>query len=520
MPLQGLRPPSHHSPFAASRAEAADGRLRRLPLTRPSRAAASLHGAFSPAPGGRFSPRSGNRRGVVLVLSLQNRRWDQVEADAGEGNGNGRPLKSADVATLGNLCVDIVLNVPTLPPAPREERKAYLERLSASPPDERFWEAGGNCNLAIAASRLGLNCIALGHVGDEMYGRFLQSVLQKEGIGMVGMNEDTKAAGQYSALYETLLCWVLVDPFQRHGFCSRADFTQDPAFSWMKELTKTVQLAIKQSKILFCNGYVFDELSPDLIVSALDCAISAGTTVFFDPGPRGRSLSTGTPEERRALELYLKLSDVLLLTSDEAESLTGVKSPVLAGQELIRKGTRTKWVVIKMGARGSILITKSSISCAPAFKVSVLDTVGCGDSFTAAIAFGYLQNMPKVNTLALANAVGAATATGCGAGRNVANLDKVLELLRLSNLNDDHQFWNDLLEGVLEMKEISILSRFFINGRNDHLSHVSVQKVMSELIHKFKKEECVFLKGSAQEHSWGNIDNHRNKLPEILDSGS
>ena len=76
-------------------------------------------------------------------------------------------------------------------------------------------------------------------------------------------------------------------------------------------------MAIKQSKILFCNGYGFDELSPSVIVSAVEYAIEVGTAVFFDPGPRGRSLSAGTPEERRALKQLLLMSDVLLLTSDE-----------------------------------------------------------------------------------------------------------------------------------------------------------------------------------------------------------
>ena len=45
-------------------------------------------------------------------------------------------VKEVDVATLGNLCVDIVLNVPKLPPASFVERKAYMERLAKSPPDK------------------------------------------------------------------------------------------------------------------------------------------------------------------------------------------------------------------------------------------------------------------------------------------------------------------------------------------------------------------------------------------------
>ncbi|GFH22444.1 ribokinase [Haematococcus lacustris] len=56
-------------------------------------------------------------------------------------------------------------------------------------------------------------------------------------------------------------------------------------------------------------------------------------------------------------------------------------------------------------------------------RVPVKDTVGCGDSFAAAIVWGYIHGHPVGTTLALANAVGAATAMGQGAGRNVANAD-------------------------------------------------------------------------------------------------
>lgn len=44
--------------------------------------------------------------------------------------------KPIDVATLGNLCVDIVLSVHELPPPSRGERKALMDELSLSPPDK------------------------------------------------------------------------------------------------------------------------------------------------------------------------------------------------------------------------------------------------------------------------------------------------------------------------------------------------------------------------------------------------
>lgn len=73
--------------------------------------------------------------------------------------------------------------------------------------------------MAIAAARLGLRCIVIGHVGDEIYGKFLLDVLEDEGINLIGMREDDDIINSSSSAYETLLCWVLVDPLQRHGFC-------------------------------------------------------------------------------------------------------------------------------------------------------------------------------------------------------------------------------------------------------------------------------------------------------------
>ncbi|KAJ0699101.1 putative 6-phosphofructokinase [Helianthus annuus] len=300
--------------------------------------------------------------------------------------------KEVDVATLGNLCVDVVLSVDELPPLGFDERKEYMEHLAKTPPDKKYWEAGGNCNMAIAAARLGLRCNTIGHIGNEIYGKFLLDVLRDEGINVIEMREEDDTIDTSSrSEYETLLCWVLVDPLQRHGFCSRADFSKEPAFAWMKTLSDEVKSNIEKSKVLFCNGYGFDELPAGLISSALEYAVEVNTSIFFDPGPKGKSLAVGTPEEQDALAKLLRFSDVLLLTSEEAESITGLRNPIAAGKELLSKGVRTKWVIIKMGSKGSVLITRSGISCAPSFKVTFM-------SFCCLIAYETCFSL-KFNTI-------------------------------------------------------------------------------------------------------------------------
>lgn len=94
--------------------------------------------------------------------------------------------------------------------------------------------------MAIAAKRLGLCSITIGHVGNEIYGDFLLDVLHDEGIDTVGMNEDTDVSS--SASYQTLLCWVLVDPLQRHSFC-RYNCLVTSSLFWASFIKQLIVLA-------------------------------------------------------------------------------------------------------------------------------------------------------------------------------------------------------------------------------------------------------------------------------------
>jgi sugar/nucleoside kinase (ribokinase family) len=113
--------------------------------------------------------------------------------------------------------------------------------------------------------------------------------------------------------------------------------------------------------------------------------------------------------------------------------VTGLDDPDAAARWVLdRPGTRTEWAIVKLGSRGALLRSRSQ-GCAytsPGVPVEVQDTVGCGDSFAAAVVLGFTRRFSVPATLALANAVGAATATGRGAGTNVARAEKVMELLR------------------------------------------------------------------------------------------
>lgn len=81
-----------------------------------------------------------------------------------------------DCVSLGNLCVDVVLQVDQLPDGNVDSRRRLLDDLSASPPDVSTWEVGGACNFMIAAARLGMDIGCVGQIGDDLPGEFLRQV--------------------------------------------------------------------------------------------------------------------------------------------------------------------------------------------------------------------------------------------------------------------------------------------------------------------------------------------------------
>ena len=87
-------------------------------------------------------------------------------------------IKQYDVLALSSVCVDIVIPVDELPPNDRAARQQLLQQLSADPPPQTQWELGGSCNFAIASSRLGMRTGVVGHVGNDVYGSYMEDVLQ------------------------------------------------------------------------------------------------------------------------------------------------------------------------------------------------------------------------------------------------------------------------------------------------------------------------------------------------------
>jgi hypothetical protein len=90
------------------------------------------------------------------------------------------------------------------------------------------------------------------------------------------------------------------------------------------------------------------------------------------------------------LTALLSKIDGVVLNYDEAELFTGKANTVTAGRDILKMGPR--FVVIKKGEHGALLVHKDGVAAFPAFPTEkVIDPTGAGDTFAGGM-MGYLAS--------------------------------------------------------------------------------------------------------------------------------
>jgi fructokinase len=108
---------------------------------------------------------------------------------------------------------------------------------------------------------------------------------------------------------------------------------------------------------------------------------------------------------RDVIERSLRLANVLKLNDDELPILAqlfGLTGSIRHQIETLAQTFSLHLVALTRGPAGSLLFQAGEWSDCPSVPTTVVDTIGAGDAFTAALVLGRLCNMPldAVNTLA------------------------------------------------------------------------------------------------------------------------
>lgn len=303
------------------------------------------------------------------------------------------------VASVGDLVADLIVTIPHLPVVPDVHQIVHQIKF----------EPGGAGNFLIAGSRLDMDMVALGTIGDDMFGSAIVDILDGQGVNVEGVliQEDTGST--------TVI--VLVDDAGEHVFLG--GYGVGPTISFPSQW----KILIDGCSAVFASGYTFREQRlADAALSAMRYAQQIGVTVFFDPGPD----MVHIPEEQ--VQEILSSSNILLLTMEEIHSVTGGEGGIDAVTSLLQ--APVEMICVKRGAEGCIIYSTTGTIEHSGYDVQVRDTTAAGDSFAAAFIYAYLKSWSLEKIAAFSNAMGAAKVQKVGSGTQVPTAEEIRGVLK------------------------------------------------------------------------------------------
>ena len=301
-----------------------------------------------------------------------------------------------DIVVVGDINVDLVLTgLPSLP-ALRELKHAK---------NMKFTLGGSSAIFAYNIARLGAATGFVGKVGKDHLGDFLIDTLTTAGV-------DTSRVVRNSAL-PTGICVVMSFP-QDYAMVSYPGIRQSFV---LQEIALNY---VKQARHLHLSSFY---LQPGLQSGCLELfrhAKSAGLTTSLDPDH--------DPHEEWDGGIQQLLHDVDLFLPNEVEAIRIAKIPELDAAAKLLAGFGNT-AVIKLGANGACVVSRSQSFSIPAFAIPPVDTTGAGDSFNAGFIFQHLQGALLQKCVAWGNACGALSTRALGgteAFPSVAEVEKFL----------------------------------------------------------------------------------------------
>ncbi|NJM30102.1 MAG: kinase [Rhizobiales bacterium] len=282
---------------------------------------------------------------------------------------------------------------------------------------------GGGCNIVeeftlavsgaagtavIAAAKMGLNCLAVGGVGEDLMGDWVLKRLSAFGVDISAMQR--KPEWRTSSSIVT----------------TRADGSR-PALH-MNGATR--------------DFYVDDAMMSQVIDASVVHLGGVGLMKAMDQG-RNRELAkrakargavttvdvfAGSPDDLPAIADVLPYTDYFMPSIEEAQALTGRGDAGDMSKVFLDMGVNC--CIFTLGAEGAYYRHRDGTTFRiPAFDIAVKCTCGCGDAFNAGFAVATRKGFNPEDTVRFAQATSALNATGLGSQAGVKSFDHTIEFM-------------------------------------------------------------------------------------------
>lgn len=266
----------------------------------------------------------------------------------------------------------------------------------------KFVPGGKGANQAFAIGKLGGNISMIGAIADDNAGSVLKENLEKVNVDTLGLeimkNETTGQA------------FITVDD---SGENSIVLISGTNGLMSTGIIDKNID-KVKDSDIIIMQL----EIPLNVVEYVKELAIKYEKTLIIDPAPARNDI----PDSFWAGVDYIKPNET------ELEILVGKKLEstddyILAAKDMMAKGVKN--VLVTLGEKGCLLVTKEHAQLFKGHKVKAVDTTAAGDSFTAAVAISLSKGVDIEKAIEYAQKVSAIVVTRKGAQTSIPTKEEL-----------------------------------------------------------------------------------------------
>lgn len=275
-----------------------------------------------------------------------------------------------DVVAIGELLIDFT------PGGTTADGTVLFERNPGGAP--------GNV-LAILA-RLGRKTALISKVGEDQFGEFLISVMKNIGVETKNILTTKDAS--------TTLAFVHLDSKGDRSF----SFYRKPGADMLLG-EKDVDTGLVGKTKIFHFGTVSMTCEPSrgATLHAVKTAKEKGALISFDPNLRP-PLWSSLHEAKEVIKLGLEYADILKVSNEELEFITGFKN-LEEGSKSIFEKYGIHLILVTLGASGCFYRLGSQTGNLHTYDVKTVDTTGAGDAFLGAFIYQVIDKKKALTDL-------------------------------------------------------------------------------------------------------------------------
>lgn len=235
---------------------------------------------------------------------------------------------------------------------------------------------GAPANFVYHVSQFGLPGCVVSAVGEDKLGREILEIFDEAGI----VNHIDKVA------FPTGTVEIEID---RAGI-PKYDIKEDVAWDNIPFTAELEEIAKDTKAVCFGSLAQRSDVSRATICRFLDAIpVENDALIVFDINLRQRFYSKEIIRESMERCNILKINDDELEIVSRMFGMDGMKAEDVCRRLMVDFNLRI--IILTCGVNGSYVFTRDGVSFLPTPEVEVADTVGAGDSFTAAFISGLLK---------------------------------------------------------------------------------------------------------------------------------